>query len=121
MAYIRRFLVNENVQQAKIYLKTKKITEEDSNYKWIRQLLKGQEGYVLWFVRQFFDNNASRDDLKNIIKRIESLGYNVFKYAETTTNDHYKSYISKMKKKNSPWMKYIPKCIPISTELTVRL
>jgi len=67
MAHIHRFRVNENVQQAKAYLKTKKITEEDSNYKWIRQLLKGQEGYVLWFVRQFFDNNVSREDLKSLI------------------------------------------------------
>jgi len=49
------FKLFENVQQAKKFLKDNNIPETDKLYLDIRELLKGHDGYVGWFVKVGYD------------------------------------------------------------------
>jgi hypothetical protein len=46
MRFLFDYKIYENVQQAKSILKELGITEDDKGYKWIREILKGKDGYV---------------------------------------------------------------------------
>lgn len=71
MKYLNKFsLINENVAQAKAFLKKIKISELDPDFIKIKDMLKGHEGYVFWFTKLRFSDNqpiAELNDVWNII------------------------------------------------------
>ncbi len=108
--FLGNFRIDENVQQAKIYLKKKALAEKkgktkkederltpeeirkaetDPNFLKIKELLRDNPGYVFPFVKFFFEEDVPFDSLKNIYDKIKeyrsvihTLPMTIDKYAE---------------------------------------
>jgi hypothetical protein len=72
MKFLLDYKIFESVQQAKSILKELKISEEDKDYQTIRNLFKGNEGYVGWFTKMRYKNNIPLTDLNNIVNLIKN-------------------------------------------------
>lgn len=77
---MNRFKIFENVQQARSFLRENDIPETDLIYVEIRELLRGNEGYVGWLTRMAYDdirhtsNNFTtiKNELKSIVDKIKN-------------------------------------------------
>jgi hypothetical protein len=77
---IRNFKIYENVEQAKSYLKSKNILEDDKIYKEIRRLLNGKDGYVGWLTKLTYDNIRPNYNNENqVIAEVERIVDNIIK------------------------------------------
>lgn len=69
---LTKFKIFENVQQAKSVLRKNNIPETDSNYKKIKKILSGSEGYIGWFTKMFFLDSVSIRELSALFNRIKT-------------------------------------------------
>lgn len=63
MYLIKSFILFENLNQAKSILKKNGISENDSDFIKIKDLLKDHMGYMGWFSKMFFEENVLMHDL----------------------------------------------------------
>lgn len=72
MSRIKSFSIFENIAKSKILLKKLDIPTDDANYKEIRNLLSGKDGYVNWFCELFFVQKVNMEEIKQIISIINT-------------------------------------------------
>lgn len=65
--------VNENIQQAKSFLRKEGLTENDEIYKHIRKITKGKDGYVGWLTKLAYNDLIKNIDVDGVKRELTNI------------------------------------------------